>query len=125
MNNFSWAKGFGFGVFLWLIMFVAAAVLVGLNIPLSTWSVLILAVVAGVLAFSFAVGAKPTSAGQAFGYGFLWAAIGIILDVIFSRQLNSGIFGIWSYWLGYAAILLAPWFEYEIQNPGGAHHHAI
>jgi len=110
VNNFNWTKALGFGVLIWAIMFAAAAVLAGLNVALSVWVMLVLAIAAGVLSYSFAVSANPQTGGTALGYGVVFAATGIVLDLVISRQFSagSGIFGIWTYWFGYALMLFAP-----------------
>lgn len=121
MNNFSWSKGFGFGIIMWAILFAVGTILVLFGVSLSVGWMIALAAAAGILSYSFAIGAQSENSGQAFGYGFLWATIGIVLDLIITRQFSAanGIFGNWAYWVGYALALLAPWVEYEIQS---AHH---
>ncbi len=118
MHNFSWAKAIGFGVLLWAILFVVAAIMAGLGVAVTAWSVFVLAIIAGGLAFSFTVGARPANSAQAFGYGFVWMAAGLVLDLIITQQLRSAIFGFWSYWLGYVLVLVAPWLEHELENTG-------
>ncbi|OGE77805.1 MAG: hypothetical protein A2751_02000 [Candidatus Doudnabacteria bacterium RIFCSPHIGHO2_01_FULL_46_14] len=127
MNNFNWTKAFGFGALIWVIMFAAAAILVSLNVVLSVWTMLALAVIAGVLSYSFAISANPQTAGEALGYGVLWAALGIVLDLLISRQFNvgSGIFGVWTYWLGYALMLFVPSLRVPSEVGTGAQHHPI
>ena len=49
MNKFKWGKAFGFGALIWSIMFVVAAILVGLSVALSVWAMFALAVIAGAL----------------------------------------------------------------------------
>jgi hypothetical protein len=111
--NFSWSKAFGFGVLIWAILFVVGAILVGIGVSLSTGWLFVLALVGAVLSYSFATNADPATVGSAWGYGIMWALIGLILDVIITQQFEATeyIFSQWSYWLGYAFILLAPWVE--------------
>jgi len=85
--NFNWAKAFGFGVLIWLILFVVASILVGLNLALSTGAMLFLAILAGALSYSFASSASPHTIGQALGYGFLWVVIGIVLALFIEYLL--------------------------------------
>jgi hypothetical protein len=119
VNNFSWTKAFGFGIAIWLIMFLVAAVLVsGMGIALGSGLWLVLAVLAGIISYSFALGVDSESYGEALGYGAIWAAVGIILDAIISYRFQSNIFSQWQYYLAYALVLLAPWFEYEMQGSG-------
>ena len=120
MNNFSWSKAFGFGILLWAILFVVGLLLVTFGVTLSIGWVVGMAVLAAILSYSFALATSSRTSGQALGYGFLWAAIGIVLDLIITRQFSAGegVFNQWSYWVGYALILFAPWAEYEIQGAG-------
>jgi len=119
MNNFSWTKAFGFGVAIWLIMFIVAAVLVsGMGIALGTGLWIALAVLAGIVAYSFALGTDSATGGEALGYGAVWVAVGIVLDTLISHRFLSNIFGLWQYYIGYALVLFAPWFEYEMQGSG-------
>lgn len=118
MNTFSWSKGLGYGAALWVIMFVAAAILVALGITIGIGWALGLAALMAVLSYVFAVNTDSENSGQALGYGFVWAAVGIVLDLLITRQFQSNVFGMWSYWVGYAMVLLAPWAEYEIQGKG-------
>lgn len=124
MNNFSWSKAFGFGVLIWAVMFILASILVAFGVSIGIGWSLVLAIVMAVLSYSFAVNANAGNSGQALGYGLLWAAIGIVLDLVISRQFQSNIFGMWTYWVGYALILFAPWVEYEVQGMG-AHPKAV
>ncbi len=123
MNNFNWAKALGYGVALWVILFVVAAIIAaGLNLELGIWAMLVLAVIAGAVAYFFGLEINPQTSGQAFAYGAAFAAIGLLLDLLVSRQFTSGIFGIWTYWLGYVFILFAPLTAVGSQQPT---HHAV
>ena len=57
--NFSWTKALGFGALIWLIMFALVSAMVGFKIYDSTWMQIIAALVAGVLAYLFALAAQP------------------------------------------------------------------
>ena len=108
MTNFNFTKAFSFGILIWLIMFALVSALVGFGIFDSVYTQLGVAIVAGVLAYAFASSANPHSATQALSYGSLFVAVGLVLDFIISRQFNSGIFGMFTYWVGYALMLFAP-----------------
>ena len=114
MNTFDWAKGIGFGVLIWLIMFALMSALVGFGVETTTtWLSVVIALIAGIISFLFAMGVKIESVGQAFLYGIFWAAIGVILDLIVTMQFTStSLFGMWQYWLAYALVFVAPWIEY-------------
>lgn len=125
MNNFSWFKAIGFGILIWAIMFLLAAILVAAGITIGIGWSLALALAIGVVAYSFALSADSAGLGQAFGYGLLWAIIGIALDLIITRQFQDNLFSMWTYWVGYALVFFAPWFEYELQGSGGGHPRAV
>jgi FtsH-binding integral membrane protein len=124
MNKFNWSKATGFGVLTWVIMFVLASIVVAFGATLAAGWGYVLAVVAGVVAYSFAINADSANVGQAFGYGLTFAVIGIVLDMLISARFQSGIFSMATYWVGYALVFFAPWVEYEMQG-AGAHPKAI
>ncbi len=118
MNNFSIAKGFGYGALIWGIMFIAISILVGYHFSMGTGWSLALAALSGVLSYVFALATKASNGMQALEYGVFWAVVGILLDLLISYQFQHGIFATWSYWLSYALVIGAPWLEYEIQGTG-------
>lgn len=111
MNNFNWLKAIGFGIVIWAIMFAVTWATIGLGIFGSVWTQLALALIAGIASYAFAMNAKATDVGPALGYGAMFAAIGIVLDLIISRVFVAGLFSMWTYYLAYAAILFAPSIE--------------
>jgi hypothetical protein len=111
MNNFSWTKALGFGVLLWLIMFAVVSALVGFGWYGSLFTQVIAAVVSGIAAYVLAAYVPMRSSSQAFGYGFLWVGIAVVLDAVISLQYQAGLLGSWTYWLGSALVLFAPWFH--------------
>ena len=122
MNNFSWAKALGFGLLIWMIMFISAAILLlGLKFSLSVGTLLVLSIIAGLVSYSFGNVVDPQNATQALGYGTVWAATGLLLDLLVSNQQQPGIFQIWAYWLGYALVLFMPLTAKSAQQPT---HHA-
>lgn len=124
MNQLNWYKAVGFGALIWLIMFATVSALVGFGISMTTgWSVA-LAVFMGILSYVFAINANAQTSGQAWGYAATWVAVAIVLDLIVSARFQSGLFGMWTYWLGAALVLVAPWVEYSIQG-AGAHQKAV
>jgi hypothetical protein len=118
MNNFNWKKAIGLGVGLWLVLFIVAMILVVFGVTLSVGWMFLLAILAAIIAYSLSVNVDPRSTGTAFGYGLTWAAVGIILDSLISSQFaaGQGIFGLWSYWVGYALVLLAPWMYMAVRR---------
>src|SRR5581483_1405432 len=108
MNKFNWTKALGFGLLIWAIMFALGALAAYFSFGLGVWTMLVLAVVAAFVAYGFALNAAPETTGQAISYGVVFAAIGLLLDLLISNALSPGIFGVWTYWLGYLFILGAP-----------------
>jgi hypothetical protein len=121
MNTFSWGKAIGFGFLIWAIASLLAAVLAAFGVVISFGWSLMLAVLVGVLSYAFAVSADSATSFQALGYGLVWALMGIGLDLLIMRQFQNNLFENWTYWLGVALVLFAPWFEYEVEGSG---HHA-
>ncbi|MBU6447410.1 hypothetical protein KGQ24_01025 [Patescibacteria group bacterium] len=113
MNKFNWLKGISFGILIWLAAFVIGAILVAMGAVLNVWWMLVLAVIAGALSYIFAGNANPRTTGQAFGYGITWAVIGLVLDLAVTYRFSGTtvIAGMWTYWLGYALVLMAPWLN--------------
>lgn len=108
MTKFNWYKALGFGLGIWVIAFAVVASAFGLGIFASVWTQVAIAAIMAVVTYAFAVGTKAEDPGQALGYGAMFAAIGVVLDLIISQQFISGLFGFWTYYLTYAAILFAP-----------------
>lgn len=104
----NWKKAIGFGIVIWILMFVIASIFIGFKIYGSVVMNIITALIAGVLSFLFAGKIKPKSAGLALGYGITWLIVGYLLDLIITSRFNANILSSWSLWLGYVLILLAP-----------------
>ena len=124
MNNFSWTKALGFGALVWLIMFAVSSAVAGYGIAIGTGMGVALAILVGILAYLFAMGLNTENSAQAFEYGVVFAVVGIVLDYFISYQFATGIFATWTYWAGYALVVLAPFVEYEMQG-SGAHPKAV
>lgn len=110
----------GFGALVWLVMFAAASAIVGFGAAIGTGWGITLAVAVGILAYVAGVFAESENSGQALGYGLVFAAVGLILDFAISARFAGSLSSQWTYWLGYALVLFAPWLEYELQG-GNAH----
>lgn len=104
----NWKKAIGFGVLLWILMFVIVSAFIAFNIYQLKWMQIVTAIIAGVIAFLLAGSAKPNKVIIALGFGFCWVVIGVILDAVITMRFNAEIFNSWSLWLGYALILLVP-----------------
>jgi len=116
MNGFNWSKALGFGVLIWVALFLLVWATIGLGIFDVVWTQIALAIMAAVVTYLFAVNAKASDLGPTLGYGAVFTAIGIGLDLIFSRQLITGLFGLWTYYLTYALILFAPSVELGLRG---------
>ena len=108
MTKFNWYKALGFAVLIWAVMFALVWATIGMGIFGSVWTQIGLAVIAAVVTYLFASNTKTSDVGSALGYGAVFAAVGIVLDLIISRQFVAGLFSLWTYYLTYAAILFAP-----------------
>ena len=104
----NWGKALGFGILLWVLMFVIISVFVAFNIAEGTLISIIFAIIGGIISFILAGKVKPSSAGAAFVYGLVWVIVVFILDWLISTRFNNAIFSAWTLWLGYALVLLAP-----------------
>lgn len=109
--NFSWGKGVGLGILLWLVMFAVVSFFVGFELYGNGWVQLATIIIAGGLAYSLAYYAEPRSALQALGYGALWTIIGLLLDTAITLQFAPEIFSSWNLWVGYLLILTAPMLQ--------------
>ncbi|MDE2031098.1 MAG: hypothetical protein KGI58_02460 [Patescibacteria group bacterium] len=109
MNNFNLTKALVFGVFIWIIMFAFISFLIGVNLyDTSTLMKVIVVLVAAILSYLFARNIKSPTLSQAFGYGFIWAFIGIGLDMLINSEFNFNLLSSWEYWLSYTLIIFAP-----------------
>ena len=104
----NWKKAIGFGVLLWVLMFVIVSIFIAFGIYDFLWMMIVTAVIAGLISFILAGFVKPRNVGLALGYGLAWVVVGVILDLIVTMRFNPTIFASWTLWLGYVLILLAP-----------------
>jgi len=120
MNKFSWGKALGFALLIWAAMFGLTWLAIATGIFASVWTQVVLAILAGVLAYAFATNTQSRDVSHALGYGAVFAAVGIVLDLIISQQLVSGLFSLWTYYLTYAAILFAPAIQHGLSSEPSA-----
>ena len=104
----NWGKALGFGILLWVLMFVIISIFVAFNIAEGTFIAIIFAIIGGIISFVLAGKVNPGNMGTAFLYGLIWVIIVFILDWLISTRFNDAIFSVWTIWLGYALVLLAP-----------------
>lgn len=104
----NWKKAIGFGLVLWILMFVIVSIFIAFDIHRFTWIQVITAVISGLISFILAGYAKPNKVSMALAYGGSWVVVGLILDAIVTMKFNPAIFSSWSLWLGYLLVLIAP-----------------
>ena len=114
-SSFNWAKGLGFGALIWLILFAFTSALVGFEVMDTFGGQTLTMGVAAILTYGLSYSIRPADGYQAFGYGFLWAAIGILLDLVITYQFNPAVFSAWQYWVSYALVLFMPMVETFLQ----------
>ncbi len=113
MKNFNWMKAIGFGIVIWAVLFALVWASMSMAVYGSIITKLVLVIVAASLAYSFTPDARFITTAQALGYGVSFVVVGVLLDLIVSRQFDSAIFSAWEYWLSYALILISPMFRSE------------
>jgi len=111
MNNFNWLKAVGFGVVIWAILFFVVWATTSIGIFSSVWTQVVIAVIAAAVTYAFAGAARASDMGPALGYGVVFAVVGVILDLLISRQYIPELFNMWTYYLTYVAILFVPPIE--------------
>ena len=117
MTKFNWMKAIFFGIFIWAILFAVGLLLSATGVVIGIGALLTLAIIAAFVTYAFAVSASPQSATQALGYGLSFVVIGLLLDVLITRNLVAGLYSIWSYWLGYLFILVSPMVRLPSSEP--------
>jgi len=105
---FNWKKAIGFGVLIWIIMFVTASIFVAYGVQSGTVMSLVILLVTLLAAYFCARNLVPTRCGQALGYGLVFAVIGIVLDFVISSRFVGGMFSSMWYWVSYALVVLTP-----------------
>lgn len=112
-----WKKAIGFGVAIWMLMFVIVSAFLAFNLYESVWVQVVIALISGMIAFVLAGHAKPVDNVAALSYGLVWLAVNLFLDAIITARFNPDIFcSSWSLWFGYCLILLAPLFRLKIKK---------
>lgn len=106
--NIDWKKTIGFGVIIWVLMFVIVSIFVAFNIYGNAVMKVIIAIIAGAVSYFLAMKLKPADIKMALTYGVLWVIAGVILDAVITMRFNAQIFQSKGLWLGYLLVLLAP-----------------
>ncbi len=68
----------------------------------------VIIILSGLLSFVAAKYVRPKKVSEALAYGLSWVVIGVILDLLVTRQFKADIFTSKALWVGYLLILLAP-----------------
>lgn len=116
----NWKKALGFGILVWIIMFVVVSILVAYKMSQGTSFSVITTIVTLVAAYLLARNIAPKSSGQAIQYGLVFAIVGIILDFFISNKFAPGMFNSIFYWISYLLIVLIPLLavkKVSIQQP--------
>lgn len=103
-----WKKALGYGVALWVVMFVIVSALISFKAYQGAVMLVVVAIISGIISYVLAGYAKPAKANDALLYGVSWVVVGVVLDLLVTSRFNAAIFSSWSLWLGYALVLLAP-----------------
>lgn len=102
----NWKNALGFGVALWILMFVIVSVLIAFKLyPVYP---ILAALFAGVVSYVLSGYARPKNNSEALTFGATWVVVGVVLDALITTRFSAGIFGMWTLWLGYALVLFAP-----------------
>jgi hypothetical protein len=104
----NWKKAIGFGVLIWILMFVIVCVFIAFEIYDYTWMKAVTIVIGAAIVFFFAKKVKPSKIIAALGYGLIWVVISIILDALITTKFNENIFKSKTLWVVYILTLLIP-----------------
>jgi len=111
--SLNWKKALGFGVLVWIIMFVVISTLVAYQVVPSgggsTMMSIAMVVVSLVIVYLFAqFFVAPKSPTEAMQYGLVFAVVGIILDLLVSQRFAPGMFASVVYWVNYILMIFVP-----------------
>ena len=104
----SWKQALGFGVFIWVLIFAIVSVFVAFKAYDNTYAKIAIVIIAGLLSFAVAGRIGALDVPKAAAYGLIWAATGLILDVLVTTKFNPTVFETKSIWVSYAFLILAP-----------------
>lgn len=104
----NWKKAIGFGILIWVLMFVIVSIFIGFKIYDYTWMKVVTIIIGAAIVFFFAKKVKPNKVILALTYGLIWVVIGVILDALITMRFNEEIFASRALWVGYILTLLIP-----------------
>ena len=124
--KFHWMKVVGFGVLLWIILFIVIAALVGMHLHTYIWAQLLVTCFAGIVAYLLAGNNEISTTRQAIQIGVSWTILIALLDGFITKILNPAIFEQWSTLLTYLLVFAAPWIAWDMhKTPEKRQSHAI
>lgn len=104
-------KGVGYGLAIWVIMFVLISALIAFNMNDFKIIHYLAALVAPVLSYYFVGLIKPKNNSIAISYGALFVLTGLILDYLITMRFNATIFTSKTLWISYLLVLVVPLFQ--------------
>lgn len=102
----NWKKVVGYGVSIWILMFVIVYLLAILSVYSGVVVKGIVVLIAGGLAYYFATRMQPMDWGKGIGLAASWLVIGVVLDALITMRLDSNIFNSKALWAGYTLLVI-------------------
>jgi hypothetical protein len=113
-------KALGFGVLIWIVMFVVVSIFVAYKMVASgggsTIFSILMIILTLVLTYVVARYVAPKSHMDAIKYGLIFAVVGIVLDFLISQRFAPGMFSSVSYWVNYILMVFVPMLAVK-KNP--------
>ena len=104
----NWKKALGFGVLIWVVMFILISIFIAYNMTVGLLVNAVVTIVTLVVAYFLARNIAPSGSGIALKYGLVFAVVGIVLDYLISQKFAPGMFASVWYWVYYVLLLLVP-----------------
>ncbi|MCL5794798.1 MAG: hypothetical protein M1338_00335 [Patescibacteria group bacterium] len=105
-------KRIGWGVLIWVIMFVWVTVLMFVFKLTTGWLTYVLSWLASILlAWLAANKSNLKNVTDALLTGLIWIVVGVALDWIVTTKFSPQIFSSWSLWVGYGLLLIVALFN--------------
>ena len=102
------SKSVGLGVACWGVMIVAMFVFMAFKVVDQEIFHWIGALIGGIASYWLAGYLRPSSMGQALGYGVIFVVVGVVLDLIVTEKAMPGALSMLPMQVGYVLVLLAP-----------------
>ncbi|KKT01264.1 MAG: hypothetical protein UW07_C0039G0009 [Candidatus Nomurabacteria bacterium GW2011_GWF2_43_8] len=104
----NWKKALGFGVLIWIVIFVLASAFMAYGLESGTLFNVLLTILCLISIYIVARYIAPASYGIALQYGLAFAVIGIVLDYLITAKFAPYIFSSVYYWVGYVLSVFVP-----------------